>query len=288
MKKFRVLFTTILLVIFSVTFIVNAAGEEINGSVSVTLKDGDTPVCGAELTLYKVAEAQLLNGNFRYSFTEDFTKAFAGTPEELQSTEEILKISDYAVKNNISGLKAVTNSAGFLKFENISVGLYLVVQSDSVSGFSDCTPFLISVPMEINGQWVYDIDATPKTDIVRLVDISVKKVWNDDGSNRPESVTVQLLMGDTAVGTAVLNEENGWIYIWRNQPKSDEYSVREVNIPSGYAASYSNSGFEYTVTNSSVLIHTGQVKWPIPFLECTGLLLLACGWSMHLREKRKN
>ena len=65
------------------------------------------------------------------------------------------------------------------------------------------------------------------------------------------------------------------------------YSVKEINIPKGYTATYQQNGFTFTVTNTSTLIQTGQLKWPIPVLAGAGLLLFAGGWILYSKGKRK-
>ena len=42
-----------------------------------------------------------------------------------------------------------------------------------------------------------------------------------------------------------------------------------------------------TITNTSTLIQTGQMNWPIPVLGGLGLLLIACGFIV-MAKKRKN
>lgn len=62
------------------------------------------------------------------------------------------------------------------------------------------------------------------------------------------------------------------------------FTVSEKIVPSGYAASVesgvvSENGLDVTlaVTNSFVLIQTGQLNWPIPVLGGVGALLVAVG-----------
>lgn len=290
-KTWRVLWIPFLLLLCIGTVLPASASGVVDwektGSVSVTLKDGDTAVSGAEITLYKVADAGSKNSNLRFVFTDAFAD-FGGAPEKLQNAAAIQRLADYAAKQNVNGKTLCTDGNGFVCFEELSLGLYLAVQSESVQGYSDCSPFLVSIPAEADSEWIYDIDATPKTDIMRLVDITVKKVWNDDGRNRPESVTVQLRNGDTVVDTVTLKEQNGWSHTWTGRVKSDAWSVKEINVPKGYTATYQKNeyAYTYTVTNTSTLIQTGQLKWPIPLLAGAGLLLFAGGWILYFRGKK--
>ena len=258
------------------------------GVISVTLKTEDTAVSGAELTAYRVADAESKDSNLTFTFTEPFAD-FGGTPEELQSAEDSERLAEYVKENGISGTKAVTDSSGCAVFEDLPLGLYLVAQTKSAEGFSDCSPFLVSLPIEEDGVWVYEADATPKTDVEQLVDITVKKVWNDgnDPSSRPDSVTVNLYRDSVLLDTVILNSENNWSYTWQALPKSDGYSVEEESV-SGYAASYSQSGSVFTVTNTPKLVQTGQLNWPIPVLAVCGVGLFAVGWGLVFLKRKKD
>ena len=100
-------------------------------------------------------------------------------------------------------------------------------------------------------------------------------------------MTIQLLKDGVVVETATLSTQNNWQITYPDMPESDMYSIVEVNIPKGFTATYSQSGYVFTVTNSASLIQTGQLTWPIPLLAMTGLCLIAVGTTV-LRKSRNN
>ncbi len=255
------------------------------GVISVTLKAEGAAEAGAELTAYRVADAVSKNDNLAFTFTEAFA-SFGGAPEDLQSAQDAKSLAAFAKENGVSGTKAVTDEDGGAVFNELPLGLYLVVQTNSVAAFSSCSPFLVFLPAEENGAWVYEIDATPKTDVTQLVEITVKKIWNDgnDASARPNSITVNLYDGSTRVKSADLNSSNSWSCTWEQMPKSDSYSVAEDDV-SGYAASYSRDGYIFTVTNTPKLVQTGQLNWPVPVLAFCGAVLFALGWALFKGRK---
>ena len=91
----------------------------------------------------------------------------------------------------------------------------------------------------------------------------VEKKWRDAGfeKERPESVKIQLLADGQAYGAPItLNNDNGWVYEWKDLPKVDkdgkeiEYTVQEVEMAGktigiDYIPSYENKGDTFTVTN---------------------------------------
>jgi hypothetical protein len=97
---------------------------------------------------------------------------------------------------------------------------------------------------------------------------------------------VQLLRNGNVVETATLNAKNNWQITYTDMPESDAYSIQEIDIPKGFTATYSKVGYVFTVTNTSTLIQTGQLIWPIPVLAVCGMLLIALGTTL-LQKKRK-
>lgn len=247
------------------------------GSISVTLMDpdGETPVAGAELSLYHVAAASL-NSNDNLSYT--FTAAFADCGCALDDPDLTAKLDAFLKDLAAAPETSVTDAQGKVTFSDLPLGLYFVKQTKAVAGYAPCTPFLVTVPSRDAEGYVYDVNASPKTDIARLTAITVKKAWNTDASTKiPDHVTVQLLRDGAVVETATLNERNNWQITYTDMPQSDGYTIKEVNVPRGFTATYSQSEYVFTVTNTASLIQTGQLLWPIPVLAMAGLCLIAVG-----------
>ena len=97
---------------------------------------------------------------------------------------------------------------------------------------------------------------TPET-----TSVTVRKTWNDNNDQdrmRPDSVSVSLSNGVTAVNTQTLSNANNWTYTFTNLPKYSNgtlipYTVVENNVPEGYTAEVTGSietGF--TITNAHI------------------------------------
>lgn len=257
------------------------------GSISITLKgqDGRTPIINAELSLYYVASVELnTNNNLSYIFTDMFKDC--GT--DLDDPSLSAKLDVFVKEHSVSATKMITDTRGNAVFTNLPLGLYFIKQTSAVAGYAPCTPFLVTVPNHSTEGYVYDANASPKTDIARLTSIAIKKVWNTDASTKAaDSVTVQLLRDGVVVDTATLNSKNNWQVTYTDMPESDAYSILEVNVPKGFTATYSQNGYVFTVTNSASLIQTGQLIWPIPVLAMTGLFLITIG-TIILRKSRNS
>lgn len=117
--------------------------------------------------------------------------------------------------------------------------------------------------------------------------ITVKKVWSDNGKNRPTSVTVALYNGKEQVETVTLSKSNSWTYTWEQLDGLGDWSVKEINVPKGYKATYKEKDGVTTITNTASLIQTGQLNWPIPVLGGLGVLLVLFGLFLLLRKRKE-
>ena len=256
------------------------------GSISVTLmeQNQNEPIVGANFSVYYVATARLdPEGDLIYNYTEDFARLDIAL-DDMSLAE---KLDGFVAQETVPSIKITTNAQGMATCEELPIGLYFVKQTGAVEGFAPCASFLVTVPNVENGEYVYQVNASPKTEVTKLISITIKKVWNTDASAAAtESVTVQLLKDGTVVKTAVLNDANDWQVTYANMPQSDDYTIEEVGIPQGFTATYSKTGYTFTVTNTATLIQTGQRIWPIPVLAVAGMLLIVAG-TLLLQKKRK-
>ena len=286
----RKILTICLSVLLLATCAITVSAEEFDlgktGSISVTLTEQyeKTPIAGAELSVYHIATVGI-NTDKKLNYI--YTEAFAKTGIAIDDPDLAAKLDAYLSENEAAAIKLCTDAKGTASCKDLPLGLYFVRQTNAVEGFAPCTPFLVTVPVENESGYVYAVNASPKTEVAKLTSITIQKVWNTDASTKAaDSVTVQLLRGGKVVETATLSQNNNWQVTYTNMPESDAYSIKEVNVPKGFTATYKQNAYVFTVTNTSTLIQTGQLIWPIPVLALIGVLLIAAG-SVLLQKKRK-
>ena len=250
------------------------------GSIALSLvsKNPKQPIAGAELSVYQVATAEIDGEDtLRYTYTD----AFVDCGVTLDDAALTATLESFVSERNLPSCKIVTDAQGNAVCEDLPLGLYFVKQTGTVDGFAPCTSFLVTLPLKTDDGFQYDVDASPKTEVARLVNITIKKVWNMDKTKTiPGGVQVQLLRGERVVDTVSLNAGNHWQVTCYDLPESDGYSVKELNVPNGFTATYTRMGDVFTVTNTSTLIQTGQLIWPIPVLAVAGLLFLLTGFAV--------
>lgn len=135
------------------------------GSVSVTMRDSMTQdtVSGGSLSIYKVADVVVENGNSFYKYTDKFSECIWSL-EDLENSELASNLSAYVAENEVGGATSLIDEKGIGRFEELDLGLYLVVQTTPSEGYFSLNPFLVSVPIIENDEFVYDVDATSKAE----------------------------------------------------------------------------------------------------------------------------
>ena len=256
------------------------------GKITIALNESidSIPIEGAEITIYKVATATSENNNLVFKYI-DSIKNCDGDLSNLSDISLTSKIDKCIENIDLTPQINLTNELGIVEFNNLDLGLYLVKQTNKVEGYSNIDSFLVTIPKEIDNKWTYEINANPKTDIIRLMDITVEKKWDMVNNNTPNKVTIQLLKKDEIIDTIILNKENNWAYTWKQIEASDEYSVKEINIPAGYTDTYRQVENKFIVTNTKTLVQTGQNIFLIELLSVTGLIFITIGL---IYNKRKN
>lgn len=286
----------LLLGISSNAAVVQAGAPDMSrkGSVVVEMKNPDTndPVNGGEFAICQVAGIKIDDADLSYELTEEFagSKADLTAPDNSGLADTLER---FAADHKLAWQAQEELKSGKVVFGNLEPGLYLVVQTEASAGYYPAKSFLVSVPVksEDTGEWIYDVDASPKTEVrpvesQKSVDLTVKKVWEGKGKH-PASVTAGLYDGDTLIDKVSLSEKNHWSHTWTELDGSKTWKIKEINVPKGYAVSYEKRGMVITMKNTSSLIQTGQWNWPVPVLAFTGLVLILAGYIlMHSKRKR--
>ena len=138
------------------------------GSITMTLRTtGDNvPVKGAKFAIYKAADCGVYGGVLQHFWTTEF--AAAGLDISLVDKEATASSAASFTKSaGLAREVVTTDSTGKFVKGDLEVGLYLVVQINTVSGFSVASPFFIAVGTLDGEDVTYDSDASPKVSVKR-------------------------------------------------------------------------------------------------------------------------
>lgn len=223
------------------------------GSIKVSLYDSETSkaVGGGTLTLYRVAKVQKDNANLSFVYTNGFEDC--GVELRDLSEGELAGRLAEKIAATAESTTVEISDLGVAEFGDLEVGLYLVVQTTAAENYNVVNPFLVSVPIQENGKYVYDVDALPK------VGTATKKTPDTPDEPDTPDTPDEPDTPDTPVAPGPDNPD-GWVlgdHGEKNYPNPDN--------PNGH------------VMGAHGLPQTGQLNWPIPVLAVTGVVLVAAG-----------
>ena len=156
--------------------------ESRSGEISVTMQDPETlaAVPKGTMTLYRVADIYTEN---RADFSFVLTKDFKDSGAKLETLDAALaqQLAEYAKAAALHGETGEIGSDGKAVFSGLKPGLFLLVQDTPAEGCFAVKPFLVSIPLEeTDGSYIYDVDATPKMELLR------KEPPPDESDNPPD------------------------------------------------------------------------------------------------------
>lgn len=159
---FSVLLALCLLCMASVTAYAHEVPDENRkGTVTVKMEYDGKAVTGGTLTAYRVGEIQESDGNYSFGKTGAMA-TFADSYEDITDPELAEKVAAFVEGNKVPAYSTAKNQNGKAVFVDLELGLYLIVQTEASEGYKPLKPFLISVPMNEDGHYVYEVSAEGK------------------------------------------------------------------------------------------------------------------------------
>lgn len=182
-----------------------------------------TPYTGINMKLYQVGTASENNGVV--SFILDSRFASSGIKMEALTTADkwaaaAQTLAGMAGSSGLNAIEGTSDAQGQIFFNNLEQGVYLLVQS-SAQDHIIISPSLFTMPLQENGQWIYDIKTYPKfTPDNAKADISVTKRLY---SVTEDSKVIPLSADDATFKIGLYTDKEGTI------PFRDDYE-RDINI----------------------------------------------------------
>lgn len=227
--------------IFSIICLCNPLiyGQEMRYSLTINYDES------TYFSLYKIGYIE--NGEYYLNkpYSDYNVKVNSGNLRESAYT-----LSRYIERDSLNPMLHQLNKDDTLILNDLSEGLYLLIgDSFNKDGYRyDIVPFLINLNT--------DRVAIIKDDITKLPvesekeDITIEKRWvNDDISERPMEITVQVLRNGYVYREIVLRNSMNWKYVLEDLDSDYRWSVVEKEIPKGYEVEISQNNNVFTIIN---------------------------------------
>lgn len=215
---------TVLNLVKADTYISGRAGSI--EAILMSQADGSgrqTPYPDVSMKLYQIGSAVENNGNV--SFTLDSQFSVSGIKIETLTTaaqwaDAARTLAGMVSSSGVNCMEGTSDAQGRIFFGNLKQGIYLLVQSSAQNRLV-VSPSLLTVPLQENGQWIYDVKTYPKfTPDHAKADISVTKRLY---SVNEDSQIVPLSAEDATFKIGLYTDKEGTI------PFRDDY-VQEIHI----------------------------------------------------------
>lgn len=231
-----------------------------------------------KMTLYQIASYHKDTNSF------EATDLFAdsGFDQDHLTADDAVAILEFiqSLADTPSALKGQTKEIqnGSVQFTELPLGVYLLVHEGS-SGAPEALPFFVTIPMQQDGAYIYDVEAASK---VRIPSPSPAPVSPSPSQAPPSEAPESPAPTEPAPTEPVPTEPVPTDPVPTDPVPSEPAPSPSQPSPSTPAATPTNPGTT-TPPNSSAdkLPNTGQLNWPIPVLVVLGLVLFGAGWYLN-------
>lgn len=308
MKKILSVISVLLLLLSATLFqatVCAANPIDLNRSCSLSIEYGYDGKFFEGLTVctYKIADVY---ENGTYELTEPFKSLSVniyGITTQAEWKVVASTLASYIAADSIAPTyKMTTDENGCVAFKNISAGMYLTLEVQTVSDETVITfeNFITAVPSpKDEEEHLYDVYARPKyssyTPTKKELEHKIVKQWKDEGNihNRPQSVEVDILRNGELYSTQILSSENNWSYSWNYEDDGSKWQAVERNISDDYHVTVESDKTTITITNSCFKApenppQTNDINTTHPYvilMSFSGILLMIMALFLKRSER---
>lgn len=154
--------------LFLLCLSVNVFAQEVpiltqSGSIEITMMMGNSPIPGGKLICTRVGYIDEKDGNYYFCRLDGESIADVSAPETAEDMVQF--VQDYQKTHPIETEEKSIDQDGKVKFDGRETGLYLITQENPPSGYYAISPFLVSIPNNEDGKYVYDVTIRSKVEL---------------------------------------------------------------------------------------------------------------------------
>ena len=164
MKHITAFFLSVVLLL--IPCVTTAFGHEApdlgkKGTITIQWKFQDKASPHAALRAYHTRTPNAIHADFSFAPLSTYKDKDLS---EKNLTPELAKELAGMVKAS-GGIKPSSLDNGVVTFDGLELGLYLIVQTKTLSGYEKITPFLVSVPLWDKDHYLYEISVSEKFEL---------------------------------------------------------------------------------------------------------------------------
>ena len=159
--------------------------ETATGCFEITMMMGDKAIPGGKLICIRVGYIDEDDGNYFFCRLDGEKITDVSTAETAKETVEF--IMDYQKKYPVSKKEKNIGKDGKVKFDDLEMGLYLISQENPPKGYHAISSFLVGVPNNEDGHYVYNLSIRSKAEPDKAPESSEPNPLKPSDSKLPQT-----------------------------------------------------------------------------------------------------
>lgn len=135
-------------------------GSDEIGMIHFDFSDGETPITGGSIQLRQIAVWH--RDSWTYSWCEGYENCGMALKLKSITPDNAKRLFVFAETNRLPARTIEIGPDGAADVRDLEYGLYLVSQVEPFEGYLPMTPAFIHVPIQVNRELIYHVDAKPK------------------------------------------------------------------------------------------------------------------------------
>lgn len=142
----------------------NTFDPDAEGEISVTMRYNSETVAGGNLILFRVGDVVGSDNSLSFELDDTYKNSNADLTD-ITSSSLVKALEKFAVDKKIEGTEIEIDSNGEARFRQVTPGIYMICQTKAAKDFNKIASFIVTVPMNNGGAYLYEIDASPKVQL---------------------------------------------------------------------------------------------------------------------------
>ena len=196
----------------------------------------------------------------------------------LQDPDTPRELERYVNQNNITGTVKTVGQDGIVIFNELEPGVYLLRQKNAADGYMAMEPFLVTLPYLKDGEYIYDVDASAKTELD-------KEPTEPTGPTEPTTEPTTGPTEPTEPSTGSTEPSTGTTE--PTGPTEPSTGSTEPSTEPTTPSTGPTEPTEPTEPGGGDSPQTGQLNWPVPVMAIGGVFCLCLGMYFSAKGKKE-
>ena len=262
-------------------------------SITISFQKNNVPVAGGSVICTQVGYIYKSGDGYSFRRLLDHKELV-----NLTDPDTPVELERFVNQNNLTGTVKTVNKNGIVTFTDLETGVYLIRQKNAPEGYMPIKPFLVTLPYLKNGEYIYDLDASAKTELEKEPSEPTEPTAPTDPTEpttptdpteptTPTGPTEPTTPTDPTEPTTPTGPTEPTTPTAPTEPTTPT-GPTEPTTPTAPTEPTTPTGpTEPTTPDGGDSPQTGQLNWPVPVMAILGVFCLCLGMFFAAKEKKE-